>query len=354
MATNKTIHIKPSKRGSLRKAMGAKKDSNLSVDSMKTKLHKKGTTPAMKKKLVFALNARKWKKENGGLVEYGLGGWIKDNIQGVFGGLKTLAGGVLTATGVGAGIGTSLIGSGISDIQGEITGDIATKKQNLLQQKQLQEQSNINQQLGNQFNNEYLPTFPRGGRIPGRDTSAIDAVKFPGYRKTNMVNVPKYNFYDEPSAIPEVTVTGKKPLRLNSLPKYTPSGAGNWSYYPSQDMWGNSRGAETMSPEDFERKHPNVMVQSNYRNMYPMGGLIPYGQDNAELEKEEVTLGNDGSMAKFDLPTHGQATSENQMSLEPGTRVYSDRLKSKEGKTFAELADKIRKDIMKYEKILYS
>jgi len=64
MATKKKIYIKPSKRGSLRKAMGAKKGKKLSVSAMRSRL--KGAGPAMRKKLQFALNARKWKYELGG------------------------------------------------------------------------------------------------------------------------------------------------------------------------------------------------------------------------------------------------------------------------------------------------
>ena len=60
----KKIAIKPSKQGSLRKAMGAKQGENLSVAEMRTKLAaaKRSGNTAMVKKLTFALNARKWKK----------------------------------------------------------------------------------------------------------------------------------------------------------------------------------------------------------------------------------------------------------------------------------------------------
>ena len=48
------IYIKPSKRGSLRKATGTPKGKNISASKLRVK--------AMKKKKVFAQNARKWKK----------------------------------------------------------------------------------------------------------------------------------------------------------------------------------------------------------------------------------------------------------------------------------------------------
>jgi len=57
------IHIKPSKKGTLRKAMGAKKGEKLSESEMRSKLAaaKRSGNTAMVKKLVFALNARKWR-----------------------------------------------------------------------------------------------------------------------------------------------------------------------------------------------------------------------------------------------------------------------------------------------------
>lgn len=85
----------------------------------------------------------KRKKQDGGflspaeLEQLGLGDWIKDNVQGVIGGLKTAAGIALTATGIGAGAGIGLIGSGIGDISGEITGDINRKNQEALDAEQI-------------------------------------------------------------------------------------------------------------------------------------------------------------------------------------------------------------------------
>jgi hypothetical protein len=67
MATKSKIHIKPSKRGTLRKAMGAKKGEKLSVSAMKKKM--KSASPAMRKKLNFAINARKWKHDLGGHLD---------------------------------------------------------------------------------------------------------------------------------------------------------------------------------------------------------------------------------------------------------------------------------------------
>jgi hypothetical protein len=89
---------------------------------------------------------------------------------------------------------------------------------------------------------------------------------------------------------------------------------------------------------------------------YAQGGMIDQGQPNAELEKQEVTQGPDGSMQKMNMPSHTQATGKNQVALEAGTRIFSDKLKpvGEKKKTYADLADEIRKDMAKYEQMMYA
>jgi hypothetical protein len=60
MAKKPRIYIKPSKRGSLRKAVGAKKGRKIPASKLAIK---KSDSPAMRKKKTFAKNARKWKKK---------------------------------------------------------------------------------------------------------------------------------------------------------------------------------------------------------------------------------------------------------------------------------------------------
>jgi hypothetical protein len=54
------IRIKPSKRGTLRKALGVKKGQKIPAGKLAIK---KTDSPAMRKKKTFAKNARKWKKK---------------------------------------------------------------------------------------------------------------------------------------------------------------------------------------------------------------------------------------------------------------------------------------------------
>lgn len=53
------IKIKPSKRGSLRKALKVKKGQKIPLKKLKIK---KSDSKAMRKKKQFAINARKWKR----------------------------------------------------------------------------------------------------------------------------------------------------------------------------------------------------------------------------------------------------------------------------------------------------
>lgn len=95
----------------------------------------------------------------------------------------------------------------------------------------------------------------------------------------------------------------------------------------------------------------NMKYDNTYMPTFPMGGLIPYGEPNVELEKQEVMQGPDGSMVTMDAPSHAQGGI--QLNAQPGSRVFSDRLKPKgSDKTYAEMADEIRKQIAKYEKML--
>lgn len=58
MVKKSKIYIKPSKRGTLRAALGVKKGETIPVSKLKIK---PGDSPAMRKKKTFAKNARKWK-----------------------------------------------------------------------------------------------------------------------------------------------------------------------------------------------------------------------------------------------------------------------------------------------------
>lgn len=53
------IHIKPSRKGSLHSALGVKPNALIPASLIRSKLAG-NPSPALKKKLVFAQNAKKW------------------------------------------------------------------------------------------------------------------------------------------------------------------------------------------------------------------------------------------------------------------------------------------------------
>lgn len=152
------IYIKKSKRGSLRKAMHAKEGQKLSVSEMEKR--KKNAGPAMKKKLQFAINARKWKHEYGGLVDemnipqYSFGGILTDAVMGA--GTGALTGGPIGA----------LLGGFQGLIKG-VTGEIqqdSIERQQKIKDDRLSAQANFDLMMnGNKKLNPFMPTFANGG-----------------------------------------------------------------------------------------------------------------------------------------------------------------------------------------------
>ena len=72
------------------------------------------------------------------------------------------------------------------------------------------------------------------------------------------------------------------------------------------------------------------------------------GEVNAELEKQENVLYPNGETEQFNGPSHEAGGIP--VNLEPGTQVFSDKLKSSTGKTFAKEAKKYSTD--KFKKVL--
>lgn len=86
-----------------------------------------------------------------------------------------------------------------------------------------------------------------------------------------------------------------------------------------------------------------------YQATFPYGGMVP-GMTPVELEKQEVFQTPDGQMGMVDGPSHEQGGVD--MDLPGGTFVWSDKLKSASGRTFAEEAAYLGKLKAKYEKIV--
>lgn len=366
------IKIKPSKKGTLRKTMHAEEGKKLSVAAMRKKMNSSHTSPAMKKKLVFAMNARKWKHEDGGLIEYGDGGFnwegIKgaDNIKGGLG-VAGMAGTLVSAVGsqksyAAQGLGGAAQGAAagmvvgpIGAIAGGIIGGVggllgagaANKAEDAQAAAELQARQGMIQanQQSDATENPYAATFAEGGIVGKTNDSTLSM---------NPIN--NFSFMPQPMEAQSAMVTPRK----SSI--YTPPGGGNWAYNGGADQWFNTINRDKqgkpsyMTPENYEKQYPNQLRQTGYRELYAQGGMMPQGMPNAELEKQEVTQGPDGSMMKMNMPSHANATGKNQVALESGTRIYSDKLKpvGEKKKTYADLADEIRKDMAKYEQKMYA
>lgn len=232
-----TIKIKKSKQGSLRKAMGAKKGEKLSVREMQRR--KKTASPAMKKKLTFAINARKWRHEYGGLVpEYSWGGVLTDTAAGA--GMGALSGSAVP--GIGTAIGAAIGGAGafLKGAVGEIMGNRAEQAE-LAKQRVDNANMAFNTMMGAGIQNPFAPTFALGGKV----------------------------------------------------------------------------------------------------------GLV-----NAEIEKGETAVSPDGTMYEYSLPTHANAMGDNFKYFDPGTMIFSDKLKFNKHRTFAQEQNRYKKISDKADKTL--
>jgi len=108
---------------------------------------------------------------------------------------------------------------------------------------------------------------------------------------------------------------------------------------------GAMQGLSMVNPENSIQETPqaNIPMQNQYNPLdpyqvatggyrFPEGGQI--GAPNVELELQENTLNPDGSTHQFDGQSHSNGGIK--ANLDPGTLVFSDRLK-KDGKTYADL-----------------
>ena len=215
-----SIKIKKSKQGSLHTHLGVPQGKKIPASKLKIK---STDSPAIKKKKQFAINAKKWKHEDGGLIpEYSWGGVLADAAAGA--GMGALSGSAVP--GIGTAIGAVIGGAGafLKGAVGEITGN-KQEKLELAQQRIAQANNSFNTMMGNGIQNPFTATFAMGGRV---------------------------------------------------------------------------------------------------------------GSINAEIEKGETALSPDGTMYKFQLPSHANSVGDNFKSFDPGTMIFSDKLKFSKNKTFAQ------------------
>ena len=223
-----SIKIKKSKQGSLHTHLGVPQGKKIPASKLKIK---STDSSAIKKKKQFAINAKKWKHEDGGLVpEYSWGGVLADTAAGA--GTGALLGGP-----VGAVIGGA--GAFLKGAFGEVQGN-------------REEQLKLSQQ-----------------------------------KVANATN------------------------SFNTM------------------MMGSN--------------------QNPFTQMMAKGGMVSM---NAEIEKGETAVSPDGRMREFSLPSHANAMGDNFKYFDPGTMIFSDKLKFNKNKTFAQEQLSYKKISDKAEKAL--
>lgn len=144
-------------------------------------------------------------------------------------------------------------------------------------------------------------------------------------------------------------------------------------------IYGNAQGkkAEAQAAKDLATQQ-GVVAQNNFNANYKpqfasgyysmaTGGIMP--GTNAMVDNNEVvqTNGPINQLAQSNGGGQLEQTSNNtavvngsnpnqtdgvQAQIEPGSRIFSDKIKSPNGKTYAELADRISKGKSRYEKLL--
>lgn len=120
---------------------------------------------------------------------------------------------------------------------------------------------------------------------------------------------------------------------------------------PSQEEL--QRQQETADRIKYGPKQENPYVDVTQKNFnFPYGGVIDehMANPNAELELEETFQTPDGTVGRVDGPSHDNGGIE--VNLPEGTKIFSDRLKYKNGRTYAQITKPITTKIAKLEKKL--
>lgn len=279
-----TIHIKPENRGKFNatKARTGKTTEELT--------HSKN--PLTRKRAIFAQNAKKWKHEEGGLIEYDGGGSINGDRLVSMGGKA----GDMTLPGIGFAVqANQMLGDMTSDEYGAPKDGLAGYM------NRINPMENLSRALeGKDVGRSLLGLTPLGG-------------------------------------LSEATGLSKK---LFGESYYDKEAKKREDIIKSNEITSARLGGPNLSIN-------NLAV--NNSNMYPHGGVVVNDQPgaNAELELQEQMQLPDGTVMGVDGPSHENGGIE--VNAPEGTRVFSDRLKL-DGKTYAKHAKTINNKIAKLDK----
>lgn len=292
-------------------------------------------------------------------AKYPFGGLINQGVTGV---AKAFGANDKTANLIGSGIATATgLIPGMSDnlLQGaDLIGDIgtATNDKNLQNIGQVArpvadiagmftgDAGQIGGKLAGKAGSVIANQMPDGGTVPiyyargikdnaGKINTSYYQTNMP-YKKGQKVN--PYATAESMGANPQLITPDVYQNALKQFPNQI-------GYGPvSGDL--NTTYENRLIPQEAQPIKPGM------QQTFPNGGMI--NQDdpnaNAQLEKNEIFESPDGSVEQVNAPSH--ANGGINLNLEQGTRVYSDRLKSSRGKTFAKEAEAFKTD--KFEKTL--
>jgi len=320
------IHIKKSKRGSLHKALGIPEGKKIPASMLKDK---PGDSAAMRKKKNFARNARKWKHQYGGPVQYGSPEDLKRT--------------------------ESLLRKANKEY--EFYMNWYNNANNVYQNYEKERAKNI--YLTSKDNLKgYVDHYYSMASSAKHDIDSL-------VNRIGEINSGRGTVFEIPVGTPirkQYSIGGNilsgAGTGVSTFAALAPI-AGTGVGLPIAAALGLGSIAMGLIKDKKEKEEKALKIQKNQElanagwNNYVMatGGLTPYGTE-IEVEDGEVMQGNDGSLVKFNGPTHAEGGID--ISAEPGARVFG-KLKIKEGKykgmTYKEAADKIMKQIAKLEKL---
>ena len=266
--------------------------------------------------------------------KFGWGGGISGGLSGAASGasMGSMFGPWGTAIGaVAGGAYRAVTGSKQEDEQAKLLKE--QQAQQLLAQQQMQNQSGI------------VPNYmPNGGTVPiyyARGTKDDTGKINTSYYQTNM----PYKKGQKINPYATATNMGSNPQII------TPDVYQNaLKQFPNQIGYGPVTGDLNTTFENRLIPQAAQPIKPGMQQAFPNGGTIKEDDVNynAQLEKQEVFQEPDGTTEQVEAPSHQNGGIN--LNLEQGTRVYSDRLKSKNGITFAKEAEAFKTN--KFEKTL--
>jgi hypothetical protein len=314
-----SIHIKKSKQGSLHKHLGVAKNKKIPASKLSIK---KGDSLAIRKKKQFAINAKKWKHQEGGVVE-----------------------------------GKNVVHTNIPRSHTRLSIYPELVKAGVI-------------------NADSLSLDQWNRLTPQATLSFMDTAKGFDYTMGNTANPGGIKYWDIKSFPSKARIDTSPYWKEKGNTKYflggqVLSGVGGilgaiptpWTQIAGMglNLIGGFLGDSEQQKEAEKQKALGIQNASRTANAglrnptgitMAYGGLTPYGTP-VEVEQGEVMRNpNDGSMAKISegSPTHAQGGVP--VAAEPGTQIFGN-LKVKSGRyvglTYKEAADKIRLQMKKYE-----